>query len=286
MSTSTALSKSLPADPVPDAINPANSVLGKLTLLLAAFGFEDPELSLSELVRRSGLTKPTVHRLCTELTHWGYLERSGTDYRLGIRLFEIGQRVSIQCRLRDATRPYIEDLQRIAGGVAHLAVRDGTEVLYLEKITGHRSVQPTRIGGRMPMHCTATGKVLLAFAEPDLLTRLAAAGLTRLTPYTIIGPAHLARELTEIRTTHIAREVEETRCGYLSIAAPISDGTGSVLAAISLTVPSVRANLILITQEVKRAARASSNSLAGLRGGTGIHQGRLPDARQDRRPTG
>lgn len=247
-----------------EAPDPANSVLGKLTLLLAAFGFDDPELSLAELVRRSGLAKPTVHRLCGELTRWGYLERSGTDYRLGIRLFEIGQRVPIQRRLRDAARPFVEDMQRTVGGVAHLAVRDGIEVLYLEKITGHRTVQPTQIGGRMPMHCTATGKVLLAFADPSLFHRVARAGLTRLTPHTIIAPARLAKELVEIRHTYVGREIEETRRGYLSAASPIFDRSGSVLAALSVTVPSARANFPLLARTVKNAARGASDNLGGV----------------------
>ncbi len=257
-----------------EPIDPANSVLGKLTLLLGAFGFDNPDLSLTELVRRSGLTKPTVHRLCGELIHWGYLERSGTDYRLGIRLFEIGQRVGSQRQLRDAARPFMEDVQRMTGGVVHLAVRYGTEVLYLDKITGHRVVQPSRIAGRMPMHCTATGKVLLAFASPELLRMVVAAGLTRMTRHTITAPGSLAHELAQVRRAHLSKEVEETRLGYLSMAAPIRDAAGSVIAALSATVPSARANLPLISRGVRNAAHSTSDSVAradppGAADGTG-----------------
>lgn len=172
-------------------VDPTNSVLGKLTLLLDAFSFDQPDLSLSELVRRSGLTKPTVHRLCGELLHWGYLERHGTRYRLGIRLFEIGQRVSDQGLLRDAARLVMTELQRATGGVVHLSVSSGTEVLYIEKITGRASVQPSRIAGRMPMHCTASGKALLAHSGPEVLQAVIDGGLPRLTPYTVSSAAQL-----------------------------------------------------------------------------------------------
>ena len=244
-------------------LDPSNSVLGKLTLLLDAFSFEHPDLSLSELVRRSGLHKPTVHRLCAELLHWGYLERHGTRYRLGIRLFEIGQRVSDQGLLRDAARPVMAELQRASGGVVHLSVRSGTEVLYVEKITGRAQVQPSRIAGRMPMHCTASGKVLLAYSDQDVLQNVLVAGLRRLTPYTITLPARLAKALAQVRVAGYAKEFEETRRGYLSVAAPVRGAAGDVAAALSLTVPTVRADVPALARAVLRGAAEVSAQMTG-----------------------
>ncbi|TCO61116.1 IclR family transcriptional regulator [Actinocrispum wychmicini] len=244
-------------------VDPGNSVLGKLTLLLDAFSFDHPELSLSELVRRSGLHKPTVHRLCTELIHWGYLERHGIRYRLGIRLFEIGQRVCDQGLLRDAARPVMDELQRMTGGVVHLSVRSGTEVLYVEKITGRAQVQPSRIAGRMPMHCTASGKVLLAHGSPELVNAVLAGGLRRLTPYTITVPAQLTKALAQVRAAGFAKEFEETRHGYLSVAAPVRGAGHEVVAALSLTVPTVRADVPALARAVLRGAAEASARFAG-----------------------
>ena len=255
------MSHETPADL--DDVDPSNSVLGKLTLLLDAFTFDQPELSLSELVRRSGLHKPTVHRLCTELLHWGYLERHGVRYRLGIRLFEIGQRVCDQGLLRDAARPVMAELQRASGGVVHLSVRSGTEVLYVEKITGRAQVQPSRIAGRMPMHCTASGKVLLAHADAQLLRSVLAGGLPRLTPYTITMPAQLTKVLTQVRAAGYAKEFEETRRGYLSVAAPIRGMAHEVVAALSLTVPTVRADVPALARVVLRGAAEVSARMTG-----------------------
>lgn len=243
-------------------VDPSNSVLGKLTLLLDAFTFDHPDLSLSELVRRSGLHKPTVHRLCSELLHWGYLERHGTRYRLGIRLFEIGQRVCDQGLLRDAARPVMSELQRMSGGVVHLSVRSGAEVLYIEKITGRAPVQPSRIAGRMPMHCTASGKVLLAHSSPELLNSVLATGLRRLTPYTVTMPAQLTKALAQVRVAGYAKEFEETRRGYLSVAAPVRGGQ-EVVAALSLTVPTVRADVPALARAVLRGAAEVSTRFGG-----------------------
>lgn len=251
----------------PPEVDPSNSVLGKLTLLLDAFSFDDPDLSLSELVRRSGLSKPTVHRLCAELIHWGYLERHGTRYRLGLRLFEIGQRVSDQSVLRDAARPVMTELQRMTGGVVHLSVLSGMEVLYVEKIAGRAQIQPSRIAGRMPLHCTASGKVLLAYGDAELLRSVVTAGLRRLTPYTITVAAHLTTVLAHVRAAGYAKEYEETRHGYLSVAAPVRAARQEVAAALSLTVPTVRADVPALARAVLRSAAEASTRLAGARAG-------------------
>ena len=144
-----------------------SSVLGKARLILDAFG---SDLSLSELARRSGVAKASVHRLAGELVEWGLLERAGTNYRLGLRLFELGQMVPRQRILRDAALPYMEDLLVVTQETVHFAVRDGIDVLYIEKIIGHRGLrQQSRVAGRLPLYCTATGKMILAFSPQPIL---------------------------------------------------------------------------------------------------------------------
>jgi DNA-binding IclR family transcriptional regulator len=204
----------------------ASSVLGKARIILDAFTVEDDELPLSELVRRTALAKATVHRLCGELLAWGLLERSGTSYRLGLRLFELGQRVPRQRILRETALPYLEDLLAATQETVHLAIREGLEVLDVEKIVGHRQVpQPSRIAGRLPLHCTATGKVLLAFGPPSghRAGRAGGAGAAHPAHRRRARPARGAARARPRRG--IAVESEETRLGYCSVARPCAGRT-------------------------------------------------------------
>jgi DNA-binding IclR family transcriptional regulator len=221
-----------------------NSVLGKVQLILGAFGHDDESLSLSEIARRSGVAKASVHRLAQEMLTWGMLERRGTEYWLGMRLFEIGQRVPRQRILREAARPFMEDLFHVTGETIHLAVRDGLEVLYVEKVCGHNPVtRPSRVAGRMPLHCTATGKALLAFNHRSLFEDVVARQLTRLTPYTVVVPRLLAAELTKAREQGYAVEQEQTRAGFMSVGIPLFGATGTTVGALSVTAPVLRADV-------------------------------------------
>jgi DNA-binding IclR family transcriptional regulator len=223
--------------------NGANSVLGKARLILEAFEIDELDLSLSEISRRTGISKASVHRLSHELLEWGMLERSGTDYRLGMRAFELGARVPRFRVLRDALRPFMENLHHTTKETVHLAVLDGLEVLYLEKIAADpRVARPSRIAGRMPLHCTATGKILLAYAPPSLLETVLARPLERRTPSTIIVPGVLREQLQKVPDKGHAIEQEETALGYCSVAVPLFGSSGLVLAALSITAPTFRAH--------------------------------------------
>ncbi|MGW3291957.1 IclR family transcriptional regulator, partial [Streptomyces sp. NPDC001002] len=150
------------ATPVSASADSMNSVLGKVRPILEAFTVDDESLSLADLVRRTGVAKATVHRLCQELVVWGLLERAGCDYRLGLRLFEIGQRVHRQRILREVAQPYMEDLLLATQETIHFAIHDGLDVVYLEKILPHRGLsEQSRVAGRLPLYCTATGKAIL-----------------------------------------------------------------------------------------------------------------------------
>src|SRR3712207_5458591 len=135
------------------------SVVGKLDVILGAFSSEDDDVSLAELVRRTGLPKTTLHRLCQVLTTGGFLERHDGHYRLGLRLFELGQRVPRQRILRDAARPFMQKLLYQTQAVIHLAVLDGLEALVVERLSPFTlPTRHTQIAGRMPLHCTAAGR--------------------------------------------------------------------------------------------------------------------------------
>lgn len=231
---------SVPRDAAP-APDPMNSVLGKVRPILEAFTAEDDTLSLAELVRRTRVAKATVHRLAQELVVWGLLERAGCDYRLGLRLFEIGQRVHRQRILRDVAQPYMEDLLLVTQETIHFAIHDSLDVVYLEKIFPHRGLsEETRVAGRRPLYCTATGKALLAFSPDTLFTEVVRNGLKPLTRHTVTSPGRLRAQLERIRDEGIAVEAEEIRLGYASMAVPVLGAHGSLVGALSITAPTYR----------------------------------------------
>ncbi|AWB93693.1 IclR family transcriptional regulator [Aeromicrobium chenweiae] len=222
----------------------ANSVLGKARLILEAFELDDDSLTLTGIVARTGISKATVHRLNQELLEWGMLERIGLEYRLGMRAFELGSRVPRFRVLRDAVRPYMESLYHQTREAVHLAVLDGLEVLYLEKVAGAaQSARPSRIAGRLPLHSTASGKVLMAFGQASLVEEVLGEPLQRVTPTTVVMPGVLLDQLRRVRTDGYATEIEETTAGYCSVAVPIFGASGMLLASLSLTTPVVRADV-------------------------------------------
>ncbi len=218
-----------------------DSVLGRAVALLDAFAADDHELSLAELVRRTRLPKSTAHRMLGELVSLRLLERVGSGYRLGSRLFELGMRAGVERGLMEVAIPYMEDLYERTHETVHLGVREGTEVVYIAKIGGHRqAVAPSRVGGRMPLHCTAIGKALLAFGPEALVDEVVAAGLTRRTPRTVTAPGVLRRQLEQCRQRGVSYEHEESSIGIGCVAAPVLDADEQVIAAVSVTGPVTR----------------------------------------------
>ncbi|WP_340539290.1 IclR family transcriptional regulator [Nocardioides sp. GXZ039] len=237
----------------------ANSVLGKARLILESFTLDDVDLSLAEISRRTGISKPSVHRLNQELLDWGMLERSGQAYRLGLRAFELGSRVPRFRVLRDAVRPHMESLCFSTKETVHLAVLDGLEVLYLEKIVGTpQATKPSRIAGRMPLHATATGKVLLAHSPRTVLDAVVARGLERITSTTVVSSQLLNEQVAKARADGYATEFEEVTLGYCSVAVPLFGPTGLLLASLAITAPIFRAD----TRKFAMALTAVSRKVA------------------------
>jgi IclR family transcriptional regulator, acetate operon repressor len=249
---------------------PPNSVLGRAFTLLTAFRVGDAELTLAELCRRTGLPKATAHRLLAELAAWDVVERTPTGLRLGMRLFELGQLAPHQRGLREAAAPFLADLFEATHETVHLAVLDGVEVVYLHKLDATSGPKvPSRIGGRMPAHCTGVGKAMLAFSPRPVLEQVLAAGLTRRTPRTVIAPGLLDRELAGIREHGVAEEHEESTVGIACVAAPVLDVDGRALAAISITGWANRMDTRRFASAVRTAALGLSRTLRAGRAASG-----------------
>ncbi len=241
-----------------------DTVLGKAVALLRAFGPEDRLLPLAELVRRTGLPKPTVHRVARDLVHHRLLEKTEHGYRLAGGLFELGMRAATERTLLEVAMPFLQDLYERTHETVHLGVRDGTEVVYVAKIGGHRQApSPSRTGGRMPMHCTALGKVLLAHADPAIRSAVLSGPLARRTPHTVVAPGLLEQQLDRALETGLAFEREESTPGLLCVAAPVLDTDGATaVAAISVTGPVGRFRPDAHQNAVRAAATALASTLA------------------------
>lgn len=148
---------------------PGRSVTSRVLAILDAFDSAHPRLSLSEISRRAGLSLATTHRLVNELVAWRGLHRcQDGHYEVGIRLWEVGLLGPLHIRMREIALPFLQTLYEATRENVHLAVRDGDDALYVEKLSGHRSVPIiSRIGGRLPLHATGVGKALLAHETPN-----------------------------------------------------------------------------------------------------------------------
>jgi DNA-binding IclR family transcriptional regulator len=243
-----------------------DAVLDRASRLLDAFRTA-PELTLDELAERSRLARSTAHRLAGQLVRLGLLERSQRGWRLGMTLFELGQLVPRQQRLRDVALAYMEDLYEATKETVQLAVLDESEVLYLEIISGHRKVKtPSRRGGRMPAHCTALGKAMLAFSDDVGRSWIARNHpLVTRTARTLADPRELAKELQDIRRAGLAYDREEATPGLVCVAAPLLTSDGAARAAMSVSMPAGgRITPAQVAPAVRIGGRALSRELQRL----------------------
>ncbi|WP_439378858.1 IclR family transcriptional regulator [Amycolatopsis lexingtonensis] len=247
-----------------------DSVLGRSMQLLDAFHPDDDALSLAELHRRTGMPKPTAYRLLQQLVGWRLLDRHPTGYRLGLRLFELGQLVPRQQGIPDIVSPVLTRLHANTGLTVHLAVLDGTEVVYLHKLESPDGPpMSSRIGGRMPAHCTAVGKALLAHAPSEHTHTVLDQGLRRRSPRTVVTPALFLGQLDTARRHGYARDDEESKIGITCVAAPVFDAGHRVVAAVSITArthdvrraSSVRAVLLAAAEASQRLSAPSAQHL-------------------------
>jgi len=235
--------------------------------LIRAFSEDQYEIGISDLAKRLGLAKSTVHRLASTLLDQGMLEQNAGDgkYRLGLALFELGTLVRRKMDFTAEARPFLRTLMEKTGETVHLAILDHDSVLY---IITHESKQALRMGSkvgtRAPVHATAVGKALLAFQPEEQIARIIARGLPSSAPNTVVGGKALQRELELVRARNYAVDDEESEVGLRSIAAPIRNDSGNVIAAISIAGPvhrMTRKTLLGWVRELVAAADAVSQRL-------------------------
>jgi DNA-binding IclR family transcriptional regulator len=240
---------------------PGATVVARTMAVLGAFDQEHRHLKLTELARRAGLPVPTTHRLVAELVSEGALVRTDDGaYVVGQRLWALGLLAPAQTGLRQVASPFLHDIYAATLATVHLAVRDGLEVLYLDRLSGNRSVPVvSRVGSRLPLHATGVGKILLAHAPAEVQQEVLGR-LTRLTPYTVTQPARLVAQLEHARRDGFASTVEEMTLGACSVAVTITVDD-SVVAALGIVVPSLKRDRPRLVAALRVAAQGISRSL-------------------------
>lgn len=243
------------------------TVTSKVLALLAAFTPSAAELTLTEMARRAELTVPTAHRRAAELVQWGALER-GADgrYRIGLRLWEVASLAPRGLGLREVAMPFLEDLYEVTRENVQLAVREGTELVFVERIAGRHAIPVrTRVGGRFDLHATGVGMVLLAHAPREIQEEVLASPLHAYTSQTITDPTVLRRNLAHVRRTGYACSDGQVTTDALSVAAPVVGSRGEVVAAVSLVIRRGDARPAALAPLVQTAGRGISRVLRSPR---------------------
>lgn len=211
--------------------------------LLKAFSEEQVDIGISELSRKLGVAKSTVHRLASTLVAEGLLEqdRETDKYRLGIALFRLGALVRRRMDISSQGRPFLYALREKTNETVHLAILDGTEIMYVYNLESTQAIRMrSDLGVRKPAYCTAEGQAILAFQPQSVVDAVIAQGLTARTPQTITDAAKLAKALAVVRQRGCAIEDEESEIGMRGISAPIRNDLGEVVAAVGLAGPVTR----------------------------------------------
>ncbi|MDH6437117.1 DNA-binding IclR family transcriptional regulator [Streptomyces sp. SAI-144] len=259
------------------------SVLARTVRILDAFTPEEPALTVSEISRRSGLHVATASRLVAELVSYGCLIRDDDRrVRIGVRLWELATRASPTLSLRNAAMPFMEGVHDVVGHHVQLGVLDGDEALFLERLTAPGAViNYTRVAGRLPLHASSIGLVLLAHGPADLRRRVLDGCLHRYTPNTPATAARLRAVLADVRQQGYAYCPGYVHLEALGVAAPVRDARGEVVAALAVIVPNA-SEASSVVPVVRTAARGVSRALGAP---VGPRRGREPGDSRDGRTT-
>ncbi len=226
---------------------PTNNSIEKAFAILSVFSQNGRfELGVGEISRILKMHKSTVHRFLRSMEKLGIVEKDEETgkYRLGLKLYELGNSVSLKKIMVDRARMHLEDLHWYLNETVHFATLKNGEVAYLDKIIADRNfVIISEVGKRLPAHCTGLGKAMLAFLPENEVKRIIREkGLKKFTKNTITDRKKFLEELKRVRERGYAIDNEEIEDGLRCIAAPIFDGKGKVIAAVSISGPSSRIN--------------------------------------------
>jgi DNA-binding IclR family transcriptional regulator len=243
------------------------SSLDHALVILETIGHGRSSLGLSEIVRKTEYAKTTVHRVLLTLVQRGFVRKEYQTgrYQLTLKLFEIGSTAVSQLSIKDVAKPYLEAVRNLSGETAHLAVIDDDGVFYIDKIESTQSIRMySYIGSRAPIHCTAVGKVLLAYQSEERIEIFLSPELKPYTQNTILSKDKLMEKLRKIRKQGYALDNEELEIGLFCIASPVRNHLGEVIAAISISGPKIRLGKHRIKELIQFIIKTSNEISAAL----------------------
>lgn len=230
-------------------------MIGRVAAVLGAFTGERPVLGVNDIARSAGLAKSVTSRIVTELVAADFLERTEVGVRVGIRLFELGELAQGSKELRQLALAAMADLRRATGMTVQLSVLKGADQVYVEILRGRDAdmVIRSRVGGRVPAVATAGGKAVLAYSPEDVIAQAIPAKFTKLGPGTVESEAEFRRQLDQVRVRGFSHEVEESNLGVECVACPLLRADGTPIAAISISGPPGRVDLLANAPAVRMA---------------------------------
>ncbi len=239
----------------------------KALALLETLASNPKPVRLTHLAVSLGLSKSGTHRLLQTLQQAGYVHqpKGDTRYAATLRLWQIGVRVFHRLDVVAAAQPAMRRLANHTGATIYLSQLDEKEITYLDRLVGSHLVAQTEVGNRAPVHCTATGKALLAWQDSAVIEHVVGHALHAFTRQTITNAVELRSNLARVRADGFAVQCAEWHPREYAIAAPVFDRGGNIVAAIGLSetcVPNLHAAICAVAPAVMEAGRAVSHVLA------------------------
>ncbi len=243
----------------------AKSVTARALAVLGALSAQEPSMTLSQLARVAGLPVATVYRLAGELEEGRFLQRDASGrYSLGVRMWEMGLLTPVHGHMREVAMPFLLNLQYECRETVQLAVCDGVDAVYIEKLTlDTKTPVQSRIGARIPLHATAVGQAILALSDPGFIDVITGMPLPRFTDSTVTTPRALNKMLDQVREQGFAHSTEEYVPGSTAIAAPVMVN-GKVEAAIGIVNYELRDDLEVFVPQLIEAAAGLGRRLKEL----------------------
>ncbi len=236
--------------------------------ILNSFDEDHPDRGVTDIAEITNLNKATTYRILTTMLNYGLIERSvdGQRYKLGVQLVNLGFRVTRRMDVRRVAYPFISQLAQKLDEVVDLSLFDQMQVLVIEMIQcSHALTVASSVGQRLQAHCTASGKIFLAYLPDDQLTEFLSKPLDELTKNTITDPDDLLKHLKTIRERGYAFDIEESEMGLNAIASPILDQMGKVVAVVSVLGPVRRISKIRIP-EISSALKVTTELISNRLG--------------------
>lgn len=235
--------------------------------ILKSFSMDEPEKKVTDLAKTLGLGKSTVSRLLTTLASEGFVtkDQQSQKYRLGLSILNLNTIVSSNLEIGRESQPVLQKLVDETQETCHIAVLDGTDVIYINKIEGKHPVQIlTHIGRRNPAYCTSSGRILLAYEDEQTLQRALEGELKAYTDKTITDPESIRSEIKKAKGQGYSISIEQLRVGVVSISAPIRDYTDHVVNTVTIVGPAQRLNPSNLNIYIHKVIHAANEISARL----------------------